>query len=70
MALVLTQYSGQLASQLVIRRRSATAGAREETGLQKLPLLRSNAGNVYTIFYDPDADVLLYDTGTPVLSQQ
>lgn len=67
MPLTLTQYSGQLASQLVIRRRSAPAAG--ETGVQKLPLLRSNAGTTYTIFYDPDGDVLFYDTGTPVLSQ-
>lgn len=68
MALALTQYSGQLAAQLYSRRRSTNA-AGEETGLQRVALLRSNAGNVYTVYYDPSADIILYDTGTPVLSQ-
>ena len=73
MALALTQYSGQLASQLNVRRRSVSPGgqgAGGERGVQRLGPVTSNAGQTYLLYYDPDTDTIFYDTGYPVISQE
>lgn len=72
-ALTLTQYSGQLASQLTILRRSRKdggSGSAQDTGLQRLGLLVSNAGDTATCYYDPNTHTILWDSGQPVLSQE
>ena len=66
--LALTKYSGQLAAQLYIRRRSVTAQG--DTGLQRIGVLRANDGTTVTCYYDPSAHIILWDDGTPVISQQ
>lgn len=66
--ITLTKYAGQLASRLNIDRRSTDAQG-HETGLQRIGVLRSNAGTTVTLYYDPSAHNLLWDDGTPVLSQ-
>ena len=67
--ITLTKYSGQLANQLVSARRSENAQG-EETGLQRIGILRSNAGTTVTCYYDPNLHTILWDDGTPVLSQE
>ena len=66
--ITLTKYSGQLAARLTALRRSSKDG--HETGLQRIGVLRSNGGTTVTLYYDPDAHNLMWDDGTPVLSQQ
>lgn len=74
MALALEQKSATLAAYLTANR-SAVAGtakgqdARETTGVQRLGIVTSIAGQTYTLYYDPSADVIFYDLGTPALSQ-
>ena len=76
MALVLTRYTGTgnvLAAQLYIGRRSSKVGgdgAGGETGLQRIGVLTSNAGNAHTCYYDPAADAIIYDDGLAVISQE
>lgn len=67
--LILTKVAGQLASRLVIARRSLNASG-EETGLQRVGVFQSNAGEVATVYYNPATHGLIWDDGTPVLSQQ
>ena len=71
MALVLTQVSSQLAASIhaSTRRRFKNAQG-EDTGIQRIGHLTSNAGQTYTLYYDPSADEIIYDTGTPNLNQQ
>mgnify|MGYP001562575406 CR=1 FL=1 len=74
MALTLSQKSATLAAYLTANRSAATGSlgqdARETTGVQRLGIVTSIAGQTYTLYYDPSADQIFYDTGTPVLSQQ
>ena len=67
--ITLTKYSGQLANQLVSARRSKNAQG-EETGLQRIGILVSNAGTTVTCYYDPNLHTIFWDDGTPVLSQE
>lgn len=67
--LTLTKVAGQLASQLNILRRTRNASG-EETGLQRVGVLQSTDGEVATVYYNPDTHGLIWDDGTPVLSQQ
>ena len=67
--ITLTKYAGQLAARLTALRRSVDPQG-HETGLQRIGVLRSNAGTVVTLYYDPSAHNLMWDDGTPVLSQQ
>lgn len=67
--ITLTKYAGQLAARLNTVRRSRNAQG-EETGLQRVGVLRSNAGETVTLYYDPSGHNLMWDDGTPVLSQQ
>ena len=72
-ALTLTQYSGQLAAQLVILRRSRKdggSGSGQDTGLQRIGLLVANDGTTATCYYDPNTHTILWDSGSPVLSQE
>ncbi len=73
MALTLSQKTGQLAAYLTANRGGARKNPDQgdtNPGFQKLPILISNAGVTYTCFYDPAADQIVYDTGTPVLNQE
>ena len=73
MALTLSQKTNKLAEYLTANRGGGRKNPDQgETlpGIQKLPILTNNSGQVYTLFYDPAADQIVYDTGTPVLSQQ
>lgn len=74
MALALEQKSATLAAYLTANRsnkaNSLGQDARETTGVQRLGIVTSIAGQTYTLYYDPSADVIFYDTGTPVLSQE
>ena len=79
MALSLTKYTGNLAAQLTILRRSvprpAGSGgggvdAREDTGVQRIGPLTSNAGNTHLCYYDPDTDTIFYDDGYPRVSPE
>ena len=79
MALVLTKYSnvgpagGTLAAQIAAGRRSLKIGgdgAGGETGLQRIGVLTSNAGNAHTCYYDPAADAIIYDDGIAAISQE
>ena len=67
--LALTKFSGQLASQLTGLRRSKNAQG-DDTGLQRIGVLVSNAGVTVTCYYNPDTHAILWDDGTPILSQQ
>ena len=67
--ITLTKYSGQLANQLVSARRSKNTQG-EETGLQRIGILVSNAGTTVTCYYDPNLHTIFWDDGTPVLSQE
>ena len=67
--LVLTKYSWQLANQLVSARRSRNVQG-EETGLQRIGILKSNTGTTVTCYYDPSSHTIYWDDGTPVLSQE
>ena len=60
--LVLTKYAGQLPAQLNILRRSRNTQG-EETGIQRIGILTSNAGQAHTVYYDPVADAIIYDNG-------
>ena len=60
-------------SQLYALRRSVSIGgdgAGGETGLQRIGVLTSNAGNAHTCYYDPAADAIIYDDGLAVISQE
>ena len=79
MALVLTRYApvgpagNTLAARLYALRRSVSIGgdgAGGETGLQRIGVLTSNAGNAHTCYYDPAADAIIYDDGLAVISQE
>ena len=73
MALSLTKYSGNLAAQLVILRRSLAVGgegAGGETGVCRIGPLTSNAGNTHLCYYDPVSDTIFYDDGYPRLSPE
>ena len=79
MALVLTKYvgvgpaGGTLAAQIAVGRRSLKIGgdgAGGETGLQRIGVLTSIAGNAHTCYYDPSADAIIYDDGLAVISQE
>ena len=78
MALTLTRYAGNLATQLVILRRSVKVGSAgssgqgqgSETGVQRIGPLTSNAGNSHLCYYDPDTDTIFYDDGYPRLSPE
>ena len=79
MALSLTKYSGNLAAQLVILRRSVPRPAggggggvtnNEDTGVQRIGPLTSNAGNTHLCYYDPVSDVIFYDDGYPRVSPE
>ena len=79
MALVLTKYAGvgpagnTLAAAIARGRRSISVGgdgAGGETGLQRIGVLTSNAGNAHTCYYDPSADAIIYDDGLAVISQE
>ena len=79
MALVLTRYApvgpaaATLAAQLSRARRSVSVGgdgAGGETGLQRIGVLTSNAGNAHTCYYDPSADAIIYDDGLAAISQE
>lgn len=72
MALTLTQYSGHLAEYATANRGGVKKNPDQsdmQPGIQKLQIITSNAGQTYTLYYDPAADRIFYDTGTPVLSQ-
>ena len=72
--LTITKYAGQLAARLntvrVSNKGSLGQEARETTGLQRIGILRANDGTTVTAYYDPSAHNILWDDGTPVLSQQ
>lgn len=72
--ITLTKHAGQLGPRIVALRRSALkAGpneSREDTGLQRIGLLTSNAGDTFTCYWDPDTATIFYDDGTPNLGQQ
>ena len=71
-----TRYSGQLAAQLTSLRRSQPAGgagpneSKTDTGLQRIGILLSNAGDVATVYYDPSAHAIIYDDGLVAISQE
>ena len=71
-----TRYSGQLAANLNTLRRSQRAGdagpneSKEDTGLQRIGVLLSNAGDAATVYYDPSAHAIIYDDGAVAISQE
>ena len=73
-ALTITRYAGQLAAQLASRRRSNDGGGPNEsgndTGLQRIGLLVSNAGDAATVYYDPSNHTIFYDDGVVAISQE
>lgn len=77
MALTLSQKSSTLAAYLAANRQSTRPGSgtgegKETTGVQRLGLVSNQASPVvvYTLYYDPAADVIFYDTGNPAISQE
>ena len=79
MALVLTKYAAvgpaglALAGAIASGRRSVKVGgdgAGGDTGLQRIGVLTSNAGNAHTCYYDPSADAIIYDDGLAAISQE
>ena len=74
MALALAQRSSQLAAWAQANRRfvrtSSGPDAREDSGLQRLGLVTSNAGQTYTLYYDPSSDTIVYDTGNVIMNVQ
>ena len=74
MALTLTQMTSHLGEYLTANRNTkrdaSGVDSKEGTGLQRLGLITSLAGQTYTLYYNPSTDVIAYDTGTPNLGQQ
>ena len=73
--ITLTKYAGLLATNLATLRRSTRVGAggqdgKEDTGLQRIGILRDNSGQAFTCYWDPNTTTILYDDGSPVLSQE
>ena len=72
--LSVTKFSSQLAATLNTRRRSNDGGgpneSGNETGLQRIGLLVSNANDVATVYYDPNTHTILYDDGLVAISQE
>ena len=68
MALALTQYSGLLGTYIRANRGGGKTSEQGNNlpGIQRVGILRSNAGNTYYLYYDPAADVIAYDTQAPV----
>ena len=68
MPLALTQYSGQLGAYIRANRGGGKTSEQGNNlaGIQRLGIIRSNAGNTYYLYYDPAADVIAFDTAAPV----
>ena len=68
MPLALTQYAGRLGTYIRANRGGALKNpdqGESQPGIQRLGIVKSNAGVTYYLYYDPAADIIAYDTTAP-----
>ena len=64
---VLTQYPGLLGAYIRANRGGGKTSEQGNnlSGIQRVGILRSNAGDTFYLYYDPAANVIAFDTTAP-----